>query len=65
MKLKEYLDEMGISQIKFARRCGVDARTIHNILKGKQDIRLSIALKIEELTDGKVTPKDLDPRENS
>jgi plasmid maintenance system antidote protein VapI len=59
MKLKDYLDDLGIPIATFARKLNVSRNTLHNIIKG-QDIRLSIALKIEELTKGQVTCHDLE-----
>jgi predicted transcriptional regulator len=60
MNLKDYLDEMGIPVRAFARRLEVSNNTVHAIFKG-QDIRLSIALKIEKLTKGAVKCKVLEP----
>jgi plasmid maintenance system antidote protein VapI len=53
MKLSEFLEETGCPVTKFARRVGVSAGTIKNVLLGKHDIRLSVAIKIEEGTLGK------------
>lgn len=62
MLLKEYLDEVGIPITVFAKKVGTCPATIHNILHGNRDLRLSIAVKIEETTKGLVKCKDLLPR---
>lgn len=53
MKLSEFLEETGCPVTKFARRVGVSVGTIKNILLEKHDIRLSVAIRIEEATMGK------------
>lgn len=58
MDLKDYINKRGIPITKFARLVKVSAHTIHNILNG-YDMRLSIASRIEELTEGAVTCQDL------
>lgn len=58
MKLNEYLTEMGIPIAGFARRVGVSMMTIRRILEGAEP-KVSVALKIEELTKGQVTCHDL------
>lgn len=60
MLLKDYLEEHGTQQVHVARRAGVSHRTIASALNGK-DIRLSVALKIEDATKGKVTCRELAP----
>jgi DNA-binding transcriptional regulator YdaS (Cro superfamily) len=60
MLLREYLDEHGTLQVHVARKAGLSHRTIANALDGK-DIRLSVALKIEDATKGQVTCRDLAP----
>lgn len=67
MNLREYLDEVGISIEKFARRAGVSPVTIQNILHSKNDIRLSIAIRIEDATlddrgKPKVTHREMIPK---
>lgn len=66
MKLKDYLIEVGIPIEKFARRAGVSATTIQNVIQGKRDLRVSIAIKIEDATLGdngkpKVTCREMIP----
>jgi plasmid maintenance system antidote protein VapI len=60
MKLKEYLTHMGIRKKTFADRVGVSATVIENVLKGK-DITLSTALRIKEVSYGKVKCEDMAP----
>lgn len=59
MELKTYLNDIGIPLAVFARKIGVSIPTIHNAIKGERDIRLSLAIAIEDLTDHKVTCRDL------
>jgi len=66
MKLKDYLNEVGIPIEKFARRAGVCATTIQNVIQGKRDLRVSVAIKIEDATLGdngkpKVTIREMVP----
>lgn len=61
MKLAMYLEETGIPVTVFARKLGVSSGTIHNILSEENDLRLSIAVKIEDFTKGKITCRDLLP----
>lgn len=58
MKLKEYIEEVGIPINEFARRLKISPATIYNIFNDK-DIRLSVAVKIEEATKGKVKCREL------
>lgn len=60
MRLKEYLNTEGIRITVFAKRCGVSHATIIGAMKG-YEMALSLALKIEEITRGVVTCKDLSP----
>lgn len=60
MKLKDYLDSNGIKYTSFAKKIGVTLSTIYNIFKGN-DIRLSIAIKIHQITKGEVSFEDLKP----
>ena len=59
MRLEKYLKEMCVNRNEFCKKVGVSYPTITNILQGLTDPRLSIALKIEEITEGKVTCKEL------
>ncbi len=58
MKLKEFLDASGIQYKDFAKNAGITPNTVLNIIH-KGDCKLSIALKIEELTMGAVKCRDL------
>ncbi len=60
MRLREYLDEHGTLQSHLARRANVHHRTIASALSGA-DIRLSVALQIEDATKGLVTARELAP----
>lgn len=57
-KLEEYLDSKGIKHLFFAEQLGISTKTLYSIMKGN-DTKLSIALKIEEITKGAVKAKDL------
>lgn len=59
MRLEEYLDEYGIPMTAFAKKIGVCAATVNSILKSPRDGRLSISLKIEDVTKGQVTCREL------
>jgi len=59
MKLGKYFKEMCINQNEFARKVGVTAATISNIVAQKNDVHLAIAIRIEDVTEGKVTCRDI------
>lgn len=59
MKLERYLKEFCINKHEFSKKLGVSYPTMANILDGKRDMHLSTAIRIEEITEGKVTCKDL------
>jgi len=50
MLLSEYLDEVKTPLSDVAKQLGISSKTLYNILQGKCDTRLSLALKIEDLT---------------
>jgi plasmid maintenance system antidote protein VapI len=60
MRLREYLDDVGIPISVFARRVRVTPKTIHNILNGKEP-SLSVAVKIAAETRQKVSCTELLP----
>lgn len=60
MKLYDYLQEEGIQHSHFAKRVGISLPTLAMLFKG-YDCRLSVAIKIEELTRGAVKIRDLTP----
>lgn len=59
MKLKEYLKEEGIKQMVFSQKVGVTPYTMRCILSGSRDLHLSLACRIEDLTNGQVKCRDL------
>ena len=59
MKLRAYLDEKRITYREFAEKLGVHLQSLKNIVDGIGRPSLEIAVKIEELTNGEVAPKDL------
>lgn len=61
MKLRTYLSEAGISLTRFAAKIGVSVSTVHGWTTGRRVPALETALRIEALTDGRVTTKDLAP----
>lgn len=60
MKLREYLRSEGLKINAFASKVGVTSATINNVMNGKEP-RLSIAIAIEDATNGQVTCRDLLP----
>jgi len=58
MRLREYLDSMGIPVTRFAKRVKVSPQTIHNLFKGRE-ITLKSALNICEATKGEVTIQEI------
>lgn len=61
MRLKEYINTLGISPKIFAKKAGLSHITIRNLMALSQDVYLSTALKIEKETCGAVKCKDLLP----
>jgi transcriptional regulator with XRE-family HTH domain len=59
MDLKTYLEKTGLTYAELAERLGIHAQSIKNIACGIRRPGLRLALKIEELTEGKVTPKEM------
>lgn len=59
MELQGYLEETGMPLAELARRASINPRTIKNILERKADIRLSVALRLEDATKGQVKCRDL------
>ena len=56
--LKRYLDSRGIKYCSFAKRIGVDPKTLHRAIK-TGNISLQTAIKIENETDGRIRCIDL------
>jgi DNA-binding transcriptional regulator YdaS (Cro superfamily) len=65
MKLLSYLDIEKDNISSFAKKTKISRSTIHNILREEKDMSLSMALKIEDYTKGKVTCRDLLPKKRS
>ena len=59
MTLKEWIYQERLTQDEFAKLVGVSRRTICSILGGIWMPSLSLALRIEERTNGEVTMRDL------
>lgn len=59
MKLKEYLDINDISPLEFAPLVGVKFVAVYNWLRGETIPRRLIARKIEEVTGGQVTAREM------
>jgi len=61
MLIKEYLEERGMSTAEFSRRVGITPQTMYNFMRGKCEPRLSTAMRIVELGEGKIKYEDLIP----
>jgi DNA-binding transcriptional regulator YdaS (Cro superfamily) len=59
MDLKTYLESRNFDKVEFAALIGVSPRTIFYYLARKKCPSLKVALKIEEITKGKVRNEDL------
>lgn len=59
MNLKEYLEEKRLTYREFAEKLQIHPQSLQNIAYGKKKPSLELAVKIEELTNGELTPKDL------
>lgn len=59
MRLSEYLKETKLTQEEFAALVGVTRPFITNILNGKRNPSIQLAIRIDEVTNGKVPLKDL------
>lgn len=59
MKLDKYLKEMCINRNEFCKKLGVSYPTLSNLMKMTNDPHLSIAVRVEDVTGGKVTCRDL------
>lgn len=59
MKLEKYLKEMCVNRNEFCKKVGVSYPTISNLMKGIGDVHLAIAIRIEDITEGKVTCRDM------
>ena len=59
MNLKRYLDEKRLTYREFAEKLGIRTQYVQSIAYGKQKPSLDLAVKIEEITNGELTAKDL------
>lgn len=59
MNLKKYLREKKIRYREFAELLGINEQSLKNIVVGTARPSLLLALKIEKLTNGEVTPLQL------
>ena len=59
MELDFYLFINKISQVDFARKVGISDVQLSQYVKKRKNPRLPLAVRINELTDGKVTCKEL------
>lgn len=59
MDVKKYLDEKRLTYREFAEKLGIRIQYLQSIAYGKRKPSLDLAVKIEELTNGELTPKDL------
>lgn len=59
MILKQYLDVNGIKYQHFADKIKVNKMTLNYILKRERELRLSVAMRIVQATNGEVTFEDL------
>lgn len=59
MNLKEYLDEKRLTYREFAEKLKIHPQSLQSIAYGKKRPSLELAVKIEELTEGELTPKKL------
>ena len=53
-KLKTYLTSSGISQASFAKDLGMSQPSLNAILNGKTKVSVTMAVKIERMTNGYV-----------
>jgi hypothetical protein len=59
MNLKDYLERYCILPSHLARKMKFDPTKIFRIIRDGMMPSLSIAIRIEDFTDGKVTPRDI------
>ncbi len=58
MTLKEYIDNVGVSQAALARKIGVEQASISRWVNGKQYPDWSLIPEIYKATEGRVTAND-------
>ena len=59
MKLKEYLRAKKIRYRAFSTELGISEQTLKNMMAGASRPGLLLALKIEKLTNGEITPQQM------
>lgn len=59
MRLRKYLDRNGLTQTKFAESLDVSGVYFNKIVNGKRTPSKKLALKIEQMTGGKVRLREL------
>jgi predicted transcriptional regulator len=59
MMLKEYIEKFDVNKMKFMKKVNIAASTFYKVLNEETEPSLSQALKIEALTQGEVTCRDL------
>lgn len=59
MQLREYLDKIKATYQDMADKLGIHPQSLKNIACGRRSPGLKLSLKIEELTNGEVTPREL------
>jgi DNA-binding transcriptional regulator YdaS (Cro superfamily) len=63
MDLREYLFRERIGHGEFAKKIGIAPKSLWAILNGS-DMKLSTALRIEDATNGRVTCRDLQSKDD-
>lgn len=58
-KIQKYLNEHHITQDSLAALVGIHVTTLRNYIKFRKEPRLSIAVKIQKVTENEITVEDL------
>lgn len=58
-KLKSYFEKTGMSKELFGEKVGINVSSVYNLLTQKHAPSVVLAFRIEKVTNGKVTAKDL------
>lgn len=61
MNFEEFLKESGLNAAQFSRKFNIPQSTVYHLLKRDRDFSISLAEKIEKITEGKVSWKELLP----
>ncbi len=62
MKLKEYLDSHCVNMKQFCKKADVSSNTLYKLISGGEVV-LSVALRVERATEGRVTCQEMEPLE--